>query len=221
MPQIQLTFTCCATARPCSVTLALSDFTTSQDVTFFTLVSAGCLVNQNIWVTISNWGLSIENLERCADDLLKKKNDLIKDCATCKSYCHHNNCLSVSNLAQSSKTEAVPLCLIIHCKIDKGGVCTYFVASFQVAWNPLKLAMLTLFVLKLSCFFPQVGQGHKHIHESHSLLLAPPPPPPPHPPPIVGTALKHTHSVSVLKDGNPTLFRDGRGGFFAAYALDA
>ena len=35
----------------------------------------------------------------------------------------------------------------------KGGMCTYFVAIFQVAWNSLKFDMATLFVLKNASVF--------------------------------------------------------------------
>ena len=49
----------------------------------------------------------------------------------------------------------------------KGGVCTYFVAIFQVARNPLKFGMLTLCVKKCPFFChppPPPSNGVKHTH---------------------------------------------------------
>ena len=70
----------------------------------------------------------------------------------------------------------------------KGGVCTYFVAIFQVARNLLKFGML-IFVCVKKC--PWVSSVHKRGNEaSNTLLKVHPPPPllpssPPPPPPMV------------------------------------
>ena len=56
----------------------------------------------------------------------------------------------------------------------KGGVCTYFSAIFQVAWNPLKFGMPTLFVLKnVPVFFSRRQKNLDKIAQKS-------PPPPPH-----------------------------------------
>ena len=55
----------------------------------------------------------------------------------------------------------------------KGGVCTYFVAIFQVARNPLKFGMPTLLVLKRSMLFFQEGR------KIWTNMCENPPPPPP------------------------------------------
>ena len=73
---------------------------------------------------------------------------------------------------------------------------------FQVAQKPLKLGMLTLLMWKTvpTLFFQKAGkQSFKHIHKSP-------------PPPLSngGNSVKHTHSVSVLNNRNPTLFADGQ-----------
>ena len=41
---------------------------------------------------------------------------------------------------------------------SKKGVCTAFAVIFQVAGNPLKFGMQTLFVIKNACFFFQEGR---------------------------------------------------------------
>ena len=54
------------------------------------------------------------------------------------------------------------------------GVCTYFVANFQVAQNPLKLGMPTLFVLNnISglCIFEQAENMDKIVWKSTPLSL--------------------------------------------------
>ena len=56
----------------------------------------------------------------------------------------------------------------------KGGICTYFVAIFEVAWNPLKFGMPILFVLENGRVFFQEGRKiWTKLREN------PPPPPPP------------------------------------------
>ena len=90
----------------------------------------------------------------------------------------------------------------------KGGVSTYFVAIFQVARNPLKFGMLTLFVSKNVpvFFFPQAGKrGFKHALES---------PHPPLPPPPPSNVVKHTHAQCFSSQGSESynVWRRTQGG---------
>ena len=87
---------------------------------------------------------------------------------------------------------------------SKRGVCAYFGSIFQVARNPLKFGMLTLFVSKNVpvFFFSQAGKrGLKHALES-------PPPPPP-----LSNGVKHTHAqcFSSQRSKSYNVWRQTRG----------
>ena len=52
-------------------------------------------------------------------------------------------------------------------------VCTYFVVAFQIAWNPLKFGMPTLFVFKICLyFFSTSGETRLQTHSWKSTPLS-------------------------------------------------
>ena len=88
---------------------------------------------------------------------------------------------------------------------SKRGVCTYFIAIVQVAQNPLKFGMPTLFVLRnVHVLFSTQGNKASNtflkVHPCPPLLPPPSPlllspPPPPHP---TSNSVKHTRTVFWL-----------------------